>query len=519
MINRKAIEEYLDRSWEDHNWIKSLTDLELDEEIKKIPYRLTTPLKRGQKACFLLGIAYNNLNFWVDMGGGKTLLILELMKFYLRTNQIQTGLIYCPTNEIALGWEKEILDWKLGLPYTLLLGSDNEKWNKFECFNRGLLIGTFPSIAWMLSTKQLKHRKNKPDKVELTPDKKLLDLFCRNINAFVIDQTTEVGSRDSLWFKIGDYVSKRADFRYGLAGRAFGRDPITLWPQFYLIDRGETLSSTLGFFREVFYTTKKGYFGGFDYKFKASMENDLSKILNHRSIRYTLEECGIRVDKPTRIVREVSFPEDTNVYYQRIVQEVIAAQGNYQIIQNSFVRLRQVSSGFLGFKDDETGEKAQVEFEDNPKFDLLFNLIQDMPLDRKFLIFYEFTYSGSKICQQLHKLKIKHGWLWSGTKNWQRMYSEFNDNPDFKGLVIQTRKGSMGLNLQAANYVFVYESPVSPIIREEMERRAVRQGQTKVVMIYDLITKDSMDEKILRYHKEGNDLFKDLVDNPRKFLQ
>jgi SNF2 family DNA or RNA helicase len=522
MITRKAIQEYLSKERDNFNWIKTLSVKELDYEISKLPYQLPDllfPLKQHQKACFIIGVAYPEFEFWLDMGLGKTLLSLLLIDYYHYTKQIRQTLVVVPTNEVAQGWEEQIQQWMPNLPYVLLLESTEEKWNNLKNSSKGLVITTYSGLAWMVSNKQEVLVKKKKV-VKLVPDRKLIDKLSVNIDAIVFDETTKVANHESLWYKICNVISQKCKIRYGLAGRAFGRDPIKLWAQFKLVDRGETLTPSIGFFREVFFTKTKNYWGGpgsMEYKFDKKMEDDLTRIISHRSIRYSIDECE---DLPelVRITKQVEFPQETKTYYQRIAKEILSAHGNFHEVQNSFIRMRQTSSGFLGFKDDESGEKAQIEFPDNPKFDLLVELINEMPIDKKFLVFYEFTWSGSKIVQTLIEQKIKVGWLWSGTKNWPQIKSRFDGDKEFRGLVIQNKKGNLGLNLQSASYVFFYESPVSPIDREQAEFRAHRQGQKSRVIQYDLIVKDSMDERILKFHKEGNSLFSALIDDPARVI-
>jgi SNF2 family DNA or RNA helicase len=84
--------------------------------------------------------------------------------------------------------------------------------------------------------------------------------------------------------------------------------------------------------------------------------------------------------------------------------------------------------------------------------------------------------------------------------------------------VANWKKASMGLNLQSASYMFFFESPVSSIDRYECEGRIYRTGQKERTFIYDLILRDSADEAILQFHREGKNLWKTLVENPAKIF-
>jgi SNF2 family DNA or RNA helicase len=99
------------------------------------------------------------------------------------------------------------------------------------------------------------------------------------------------------------------------------------------------------------------------------------------------------------------------------------------------------------------------------------------------------------------------------------MEYKFNNDPSYRVLVVNSKKGAYGLNLQAGNYVMYFESPVSGIDRDQSEKRCHRTGQSRTCFIYDLIMVGSMDERILRYMQEGKDLFKSLVTNPALVLK
>lgn len=244
----------------------------------------------------------------------------------------------------------------------------------------------------------------------------------------------------------------------------------------------------------------------------------LGEFVAHSSIRYSVEEC---LDLPPKLLikKECSFPEENWAYYDQVQEELIAARGNYREIKNAFLRMRQISSGFVGFIDDDTGDRAQIEFEKNPKLDMLMQYLWEVPEDRKVIIVHEFNWSGARIARELTREKYKFGWLHGGTKDWTDIKRSFNEDPEYRVLILNHKKGAMGLNLQVANYEFMYESPVSAIDRYELEGRIFRNGQKFKSFIMDLIVRDSVDQNILDFHTEGKDLFKRLVEDPAKFVR
>jgi len=183
--------------------------------------------------------------------------------------------------------------------------------------------------------------------------------------------------------------------------------------------------------------------------------------------------------------------------------------------------MRQISSGFVGFKNDESGEKAEVAFDENPKLERLLELLEELPEGHKAVVFYDFTFSGRTIVEQITaKLKRKPIWLWSGTKDSAKALNRFFTDESCTEAVINNRVGAYSLDgLQdVANYSFFYESPVPVIDREQAERRLIREGQKRTVFQYDLLLRNSVDARIRTFHKEGQDLFDALLRNPARTL-
>lgn len=514
MLDPRAVADFLEEPKDDHDWIKSVPVEELDAALALLdpPPQFVTPMRKHSKACFLLGVTYREFFYKLCMGAGKTSLSLELVNYFITNGMAKRFIVTAPTEEVVKGWRDEIEKWGFPIPFVLLLGSSEEKWDKLAGLDQGICAVTYQGLATMVS-EIVREKKGKKGVMKPTPKK--VKALKQKVNGLIIDESTFVGNHDSLYYRTCNAISKEVDFRYALAGRAFGRDPTMLWSQHFLVDRGETYGPTLGLFREVFFNKKKNPFGGaysFDYTFDKRLDEDFLRIGKHRSIYYGPDDADLDLPPAIPLRRYVSIPRSTEAYLEKLQQELKDARGDYSRTELAFCRLRQLSSGFLGFKDDETGEKASIEFEENPKLDLLLSLIDEMPQESKGLIIHEFTWSGRKICEALKKAGHKCGWVWSGTKDYDDIKRKFDKDPDFRFLVVNHKKGGYGLNLQAANYTFYYESPVSPIDRDQTDKRTHRPGQlSSRVFLYDLITRGTMDERILDFHSEGDGLFAALV--------
>lgn len=519
MIPQAAVKRFLGRELDTHLWVKGLERSELLKEIEQMHPRPELPEETWlhQLACFILGVAFPRFSFWLDMGTGKTLLAVLLLAYWHRCGKLRRAIVFAISDKAFSAWEKPFKRFNIKLPYILLEGSSERKWKQLEEFGDGVVVVSYPGAVAMVHERLPGKRKQK-----YVIDHKKVKRLLHRVDALVMDESTRAGGRGSLTNKLCDMISRKVKIVYALAGRPFGRDPTLLWSQQRLVDRGETFGETLGIFREAFFTAKSNYWGGpysMDYTFKKSMKPVLSKMLQHRSITYAADEC-IELPKQVSVLEKVPFSGEALSYYSRFKEGLIAARGNFREIENAFVRMRQLSSGFLGLKDDETGEKAQIIFEENPKLELLLELLEELPEGRKAIIFYEFTVSGRRIFEELRKRKLGAIWLWAGTKSSTKEIERFMTDASCCFAVLQNRVGAYSLDglQEVANYEFFYESPVSVIDREQAERRLIRAGQNRKVFVYDLVVEGSMDERILDFHAEGQDLMNALMRDPTSVL-
>ncbi len=512
MINKRVIKEFLNRDLEDWNVVKELTELEVWEELdQELPadFRFKTSPWKHQAASFICGLHNKDFIFFLGMGAGKSSLVTNILSFYEQKQGALSGktLILAP-NEVGISeWEGQIEEHS-DFTYTSLRGKKDEKWKLFEESEAQLYIISYDGLLSMITA--LAPSKNKKDKTKKQqPIPKLVKKFSTAFQGLVLDEIHLCKNSQTLAFRLCNAISKNCDFRYGLTGTPFGRKPVDLWSQFFLIDRGETLGSTLGFFRESYFR-KVGNGFGYDYEFDRSMEKQLHKALRHKSIRYGEDELENRPPKIYKTIK-VPFSSEAYQYYELAHADLLESQGNYELLKNSFMRKRQISAGFVSFKDEEEN-RLQIVFKENAKLDSLMDYVTRASIKDKVVIFVEFTPSGDMIAERLTKAGIKFERLYSGTKDKIAAKNTFVNDKDCKVLVANSRSGSVNLNLQCADHELFYESPVSPIVRAQAEKRAPRGSKTNTTFIVDFIVKNSVDEDVLEFIAEGKDLFKHIID-------
>jgi SNF2 family DNA or RNA helicase len=445
---------------------------------------------------------------------GKTLLTIALTRYFRRLDVVDSVLVLVPYKINKDEWEREIQKWSPNTKYTILRGTSAEKWEQLEAARASIVVETYAGLARMVCPLKTVKRKRSGRSVKmdkLVIDEKLVKRLLTHVDGVVCDESNHVGAHDTLPFRICRRLGNKAGIFFLLAGTPFGRDPLPLWAQIYLVDGGHSLGETLGLFRSALYKSKPDAFGFPEYTFNDSKENmaKLNRLLAHSSIRYEVEQSTLprRID----IIKEVSLPADADEYYQRARAVIVEAKGSYREMRNAFLRMRQISSGFVGYHDDENGEKARYVFPENPKLDALMALIDSIREDRKILVFHDFRHSGEVIAAALTTAGISHIKYGGKQTDAKGLLQRFESDPRLRVFVLSTA-GAYGLNLQAAQYGIFYESPVPVITRKQMIRRFERQNSPHDrVFLYDLVTIGTMDRRILDFYKAGQNLFDAIV--------
>lgn len=437
---------------------------------------------------------------------GKTLLIIALVRYFRRLGILHRALILVPGRPNKDEWRDELVKHSPKSSYLLLPSSVEEKWKAIEEGKELFVIETYAGFYHMLTTKT----QDKKGKNYLALDPKKVKRAQSHFQGFACDESENVGQHQGLPFRSCRQLAKTAEVAFTMTGTPFNRDPTLLWAQMFLVDGGYTLGETLGLFRSVFCGESLNYWSGHpEYKFLKKKQPLLNDFIANRSIEYEADKASLPACVPVN--KFVSLGEDATQYYNRFKDQLMAAQGNLVETKNAFIRMRQISSGFIGFEDDETGEKAKFEFPENPKLEMLLSILHSTRSEYKVVVFFEYTYSGERILAELKKHKIGASILYGKTKDTEAAKKKFLNDPKTRVLLLQNRMAA-GLNVQVAKYSCFYESPVSAIKRKQCARRVVRQHSAhKTVFQYDLLMRNTVDEQILEFHKQGGDLFEAII--------
>lgn len=519
MISKQAVEEYLNRRLDEHDFLKKLPYEVLKQELVNFNPRpiFRSPMKhwKQQLIGLLLFLTYDGFLFFSDIGSGKTRVALEAFSYRKRVKEVKRGMAVVLNDVNVWNWIDDSNKHTPHLRILPLVGTSEERWEKFLCIEQGdwdFAVISYPGLAYMCSWLAEVGGKEKRKRVpNLTAIKDLM----RKVSFLVFDEVHKCKNHRSLTYTICNQLCRLSKYYYGLTGTPFGRNPQDFWTQFYLIDRGETLGKTLGIYRAAFFLEKQDYFAGKVYEFDKRKKRKLRKVIKHRSIYISGREVGGMPHKRRRVI-ELRPTSSQKEYYVAANDALINAV-RQQEIETNFIKCRMIASGFLTVKgEDDT--KIVVKF-DNPKLDAIESFLENIPIGAKAIIVHEFIISGNMIADHLKKLGVRFLALngQQGREKNRIARSEFKRNPKYKVLAMNWRSGGTGLDFPEAAYMQFYESPVSPIERKQCEGRIWRRNSPgKYVYYEDIPIRGSKEIDILEYLEEGKDLFKELLRGKRR---
>ena len=143
-------------------------------------------------------------------------------------------------------------------------------------------------------------------------------------------------------------------------------------------------------------------------------------------------------------------------------------------------------------------DKAKRSGESSAKLDVLLPQLREVfDEGHKTLVFSQFTSMLAIVRQRLDEEGIPYAYLDGRTRDRQARVQRFQDDPDCKVFLISLKAGGLGLNLTAADYIFLLDPWWNPAVESQAIDRAHRIGQTRPVFAYRLIARDTVEEKVL----------------------
>lgn len=257
----------------------------------------------------------------------------------------------------------------------------------------------------------------------------------------------------------------------------------------------------------------------------------------------------VAADLPEKL-EQISYCELTleqrNVYQQVIeasrkeVLEAVGAQGIAKsriLVLTALLRLRQICCDLrlLKLQKAETQEMENTEItasvtsgeslgdsaqalNSSGKLDLFGELLEEV-IDggHRLLVFSQFVGMLTLLKENLTAAGIEYCNLDGSTKDRAGVVERFQSNATIPVFLISLKAGSVGLNLTGADTVIHFDPWWNPAVEDQATDRAHRIGQTKVVTSYKLITRDTIEEKILTLQNRKRDIIRATIGGEEEF--
>jgi len=198
--------------------------------------------------------------------------------------------------------------------------------------------------------------------------------------------------------------------------------------------------------------------------------------------------------------------EDRRSFYKAAIESSIASRGLKQsrfFIFQALSELRQIASTPERYSDGKII---------SPKRELLESqLLDTIANGHKALIFVNFLAGIELIGEQLESMGIDFVSMTGATRDRQGLVERFQTDPSCSVFLMTLKTGGTGLNLTAADTIFIFDPWWNVAAENQAIDRAHRFGQTNKVLAYKMITQGTIEEKILKLQQLKKELFDNVI--------
>jgi len=189
---------------------------------------------------------------------------------------------------------------------------------------------------------------------------------------------------------------------------------------------------------------------------------------------------------------------------QREVVKLLEAGGGVMAALEALLRLRQAACHTALLPGAVRGGPAP---QTSSKLERLLDAIDDAAADgHRALVFSQWTSLLDLVEPHLHQHSIRFVRLDGSTVDRAGVVAEFQADDGPPVMLLSLKAGGIGLNLTAADHVFLVDPWWNPAVEDQAADRAHRIGQDKPVMVYRLVARDTVEERILELQERKRGL-------------
>ncbi len=459
-----------------------------------IPAEISAELRPYQKAGF------NWLNFlhefkWGgcladDMGLGKTLQVLTFLQHLKSIDPHATNLVVVPTS-LIFNWEAEVEKFCPDLSILRYHGPDRFKIEVVDFAAYDIVLTTYGTLA--------------SDITEFTNF---------TFNYLILDESQAIKNPETKRYKAVRLL--KAYNRIAMTGTPIENNTFDLYAQLNFLNPG--MLGSIEFFKEQ-------YSNPIDKHSDPERVDELKRIVFPFILRRTKEVVAQDLPEKTETIlfcqmgskqRKVYDAFKDNYRYKildKINNEGMSRAGIY--ILEGLMKLRQICDSPELLKDPEDYGTESVKLEE------LMEHITEHTGKHKILIFSQFLGMLSLIKKRLEKHEIGYTLLTGATSPAGREEAVrlFQTDENCRVFLVSLKAGGTGLNLTAADYVFLVDPWWNPAVEQQAIDRTHRIGQVNHVFAYKMICKDTVEEKILSLQQKKKTLAADLISTDKSFIK
>ncbi|GAB3169077.1 DEAD/DEAH box helicase [Telluribacter humicola] len=421
-----------------------------------------------------------------DMGLGKTIQIIAFM-LHLRVKYGQaTHLLVVPTSLIH-NWEEEISKFAPSLKILILHGSSRVKNTKaFDDYDVVITsYGTLISDVTFLKGYEFGY--------------------------VFLDESQNIKNISSQRYKAVRLLQSRN--RIAISGTPIENNTFDIYAQLSFACPG--LLGTRTYFKNTYAIPIDRF------KEKRSAEA-LQELIKPFVLRRTKKEVASELPDKTEVVLYCELgDEQRKVYdaYEREFRDYISSNNEEEIAKNGMhvlrgiTKLRQICNSPLLLNDE------KLHGETSAKIERLLDQLRGISRAHKVLVFSQFVSMLDLVRKELNKEKIKHAYLTGSTRNRAEVIEQFQQDEETRVFLISLKAGGTGLNLTAADYVFLVDPWWNPAVENQAIDRIYRIGQEKNVIAVRLICPDTVEEKIMQMQQNKVRLTTDLISSDDSFFK
>ena len=459
-------------------------------EATAVPSGLRGSLRPYQKSgydwlCFLNKYRFGGC-LADDMGLGKTLQTLALLQAQKEAGIREPSIVVMPTS-LLYNWESEARKFTPDLKVVCYTGTYRHK-NPAQFSGYDVVLTSYGIVR--LDIEELENYR---------------------FNYVILDESQAIKNPNSGITKA--VMSFNARHRLILTGTPLENTTMDLWTQMSFVNPG--LLGSQSFFRANFQQPIE----------KQSDQRQLHKLNSIiKPFLLRRHKSQVAVDLPPK-VESVHYCEmteaqneryeETKSYFRNLILERIETDGigkSQMIILQGLTKLRQLANHPLMVETDYEADSGKLD-------EVLAKLETVILENSKVLIFSQFVKHLTIVRQVLDQQSIRYAYLDGSTTNRQQAVEQFQNDAGVQVFLISLKAGGVGLNLTAAEYVFVLDPWWNPATESQAIDRAHRIGQQKTVFAYKFITKNTVEEKIMALQQTKRKLFNDLIATEEGFVK